>query len=375
MTNSNPPPPGRDPFSDMPEVMLIRPHPGPPRLHFRNRGVDAIWSAALDTLIARHNAPTLSADALQTLGPWLIQASAEADAHLDYRQSKNHTVFNINTGEAPAFTEYFQRLPTPVLRQIHQSTLLALKRKFLAADLLRRFFPHSLSLVRPDDDWAVTLRRFLELVDDQDWFPVDWPSIKSALTEWEKNHTDDWLADFLETIPLPIFAPVEDYYPDDKVRILYGLLANSFVLTQDDLHPYGVNANRISDDQISDRLRRLLPEAVAAVFPHPLNFLPDVERVYRRDTGFVIIDLPGSDSSFAHWQDPAFTWDDDFHTVRNEWKQARPLIDRLTAFHTWGADDAHFEQAVHLLLQIGGYLPLSSPFLRQIAPWGEEVTP
>ncbi len=141
-------------------------------------------------------------------------------------------------------------------------------------------------------------------------------------------------------------------------RIIFGLTSNAYALESGDLAPYGIERPREVDD---DRIYKALINRATIIHetqPWPLSLLPDAARIYRRDTGNLILDFAGAEDSYTvyYYSEGHFTWDQDVPELRQAWEEAKPFSDQLRAFESWlHADEAHLHQTVALLLQLGGY--------------------
>jgi len=364
-----------DPQADRMEVILIRHKSGcRPQLHFKPRGGETLWNAALMKLIGRNNLPPeIPFPALTAIEPHLNEIAGALGVLLDYRRNAlppDKLTFWID-GNGPeddrklnGYAARLRSVPTPALKNIHDR-LLNLVRKQHALTLLALHFPARLAEIRPADTWTTVFSRFIRYVEDADWFPIDRDNLETAYRVWQDEPEEagaDWLAEYLEIIPLPVFVPDEENALEDGVlRVFMGLFENHYVLEQDDLRPWGLSAAEINEDAIYRGVMkaaeggRLLP----ADYGVPLRFLPTVAQMYRRETGLPILDEPANNEELytLRWEtgrQPGFLWAHDVHELRQEWQLARPLVDRWDAFHTWCVAEANFRRAVELAICLGG---------------------
>lgn len=359
-----------DPPEEIGDVVMIRYYPGPPRLHFRPRGGEDIWAAALSNVIAANNLTAIPPEALDELEPHLWLAAEVLDTTISRRENKiplDKVTYrgenSINTVDMTRYAHRFARFPTPILRDM-QTRLSGLIRGKRARDLIERFFPNRLGEIKPGDNWASLLRRFLDYVETESWFPLDQEAIRNAFAAWRerkpagKRGHEEYLANFLYQIPIPRLIPDDALIVTDAVyRTFSGIFNNRFFLRDDDLEPWGLGPTEINEEVVFGSMLRLGDGWLLPVeYGIPLRFLPTVARMYRRQTGFKLLD--DVDASFQRgW---AFTWDQDAARLQREWLGgAATLVLRWDAFHDQTSDQRFYHRAIELALSaasLGGDL-------------------
>lgn len=185
-----------------------------------------------------------------------------------------------------------------------------------ALQLIRRFFPEA---ELPDNDWSGNFRYFLNLIEQEKWFVIDWSTL-DYLYDWWNNvdHDDDeepgipspeyLMADFLYGPPVCFYGFSPDQW-QEVVEYDYPLLYTvaQFVredvdLNVDTLLGYEIYDNDLGELDIDANI------ADAASLPEPLCWLPLLASYVREDTGNPLLD---GYIDLTEWEgDLNFSWDD-----------------------------------------------------------------
>lgn len=344
------------------EVMMIRHAPGPAALHFKPRGAGDIWQATLMNVVGLHNQAPIPPGALDLIEGHLYNAVdvvQEILRHRQYGMDEQKLSYLTETPEDTwllnLYRKRFSRLATPVLKGI-EKRVTELLRKNRAIELMARYFPGRTEEISPRETWATVLARFLLYVESEDWFPMDQRIIHIA----SNVENGEALAEFLYKIPMVQLVPDEtETITDPILRIFAGIFNNRYLLRQDDLRPWGLVPSDINEDAVFSGVRMaagrdwLLPAMYGEM---ALRFLPTVARMYRRETGFRLLDEAEADPRRNRDGSPIayFLWDDAAR-LKQEWAAgAKTMAQRWETFHGWCVDERNFIKAVELALSLAG---------------------
>ena len=199
--------------------------------------------------------------------------------------------------------------------------------------------------------WDSIFVDFLHLVQDADWFHIDWRDEEidpyhHGVLDWlweswmnygDQEEDDDYEADmasYLTGIPVRVYGLSEMDTENSEmagVYILAGLISDNISLSASTLIELGLYD--ALDGLTKQQLRDDLEQGDFGHLPEPLCWIADVARIVTKRTGNLILDSV-YESYFDWWPDQ-FTWDEDIDALRAAWQEAKLIADRYLKFITW----------------------------------------
>lgn len=220
------------------------------------------------------------------------------------------------------------------------------QRKAQALNLLQTHFPHLVGQVKPTSGWVQVLRGFLSLVQDDEWFEIDWASVTS-LEQWAQVDYEDGafldeplasqhLARALKFIPIRYLG----YNPDPEIRhpaldLLLCLLAPGSCWAAPDLL-----IPDWSDEDRSAAWKRLPYQVMS--WSEPLCWLLEAAEYACGRTSNPLLDRrpPTAadvlDEILDEWWD--ISWSQEgIERLRGLWLEAQEILDVVVTFSDWAA--------------------------------------
>lgn len=207
-----------------------------------------------------------------------------------------------------------------------------------AAWLVVTHFPEAAGEIDPQrEDWWETFRYFLSLVEEADWFEIDWLLLDHLWECWVNEAEDDWMHDlaaYLTGIPVRCYgfteSDIENY---DCLCTLAGLITEEVSLAPSTLVAYGLYDNLT--EQAKEELRLRLEAEDFSAYGEPLCWLPEMAAIATHSTGNRILDT--TTEVYDLWPD-RFTWSEDLNLIKEAWQEARPVAEHYKKFIAYFED-------------------------------------
>ncbi|MBN1220819.1 MAG: hypothetical protein JXM69_17995 [Anaerolineae bacterium] len=225
--------------------------------------------------------------------------------------------------------------------------------------LIEQYFPAALA---DDGDlsgkgWWEVLAHLANLVEEADWFTINWPVLNDAWSHWMENPDEergDHLAVFLHYVPVTLygFTDTESLFDCPPMELLHALLAECEI--------HAVSSQLLIDSELYDHLDEWTPqeresawrllqqiEADPGRYAEPVRWLPELARWAGHRTGNVMLD-----QHFDPYREgPWFTWrEPDVEQLKTAWRRAKPVIEVLDRLLAW------YEQDHGRLAQLADFL-------------------
>jgi hypothetical protein len=195
-------------------------------------------------------------------------------------------------------------------------------------------------------NWREVLHYLVCLVEEFDWFAVDWAALNEAYHYWlemyDEDEADGPLASFLHYIPVKLygFTPEDFYDSENRVYELFWLLlkpdvtpAGAEVLIEAEL--YDLLAEWTDQDRAAVWQRLEGIEADPGQYPEPVQALPPVARWVCGRSGNFILDQYFDPDRDGPW----FSWEEDVDRVRDAWQRAKPVLAYGYRLEQWYQND------------------------------------
>jgi hypothetical protein len=190
----------------------------------------------------------------------------------------------------------------PVALTAFQHRLRQYERLDLGLRLIEQHFPAALADYADlaDTGWWTVLAHLVNLVEEADWFQINWPVLNESWSYWmndPEQERGEHLAVFLHYLPVTLygFTDSESLFECPPMELLHALLA--------DCEIHAVSAQLLLDTELYDQLDdwtaqdreatwRLLYqlEADPGRYPEPVRWLPELARWACHRTGNAMLD-------------------------------------------------------------------------------------
>ncbi len=214
--------------------------------------------------------------------------------------------------------------------------------------LVESLFPGRMQNWTGGTGWWEVLHYLVCLVEEFEWFVIEWDALNEAYQYWLETYGDndpaDQLATFLHYIPVKLYGfTTEDFHYPAENRV-YELF---WVLLKPGVTP--TSSEVLIEAELYDMLDEWADQDRAAVwwwldsieadpgqYPEPVQALPPVARWVCARTGNFILD-----QHFDPYHDgPWFTWAEDLPRVRKAWRRAKPVLDYGHRLEQWYQNDS-----------------------------------
>jgi hypothetical protein len=230
-----------------------------------------------------------------------------------------------------------------------------------AIALLRQHFPAQLPRLAGAlrlEEWPVTLTVFLDAVENEAWFEINWTVLGEAHQYMlsEAGDGGDRLALFLTYIPVKMLGfshsdgKIFELPPMELLRVL--LHTDVEVVTTSlrlEAHLDWLEEWRRTDQNRQAawaRLRQI--ETNPTRYAEPVRFLPELARWACGNTGNPLLDQHFDPRRNGPW----FRWDTELPLIRSAWRRAKPVYEAYLRLMEWyGRDPQHL---IHLADYITG---------------------
>ena len=239
------------------------------------------------------------------------------------------------------------------------------ERLYLALKLLRRHFPQTVAEQYPgtlkEHPWYQVLAHFLNEIEQQGWFEIDWQPLNEAWQHWLEAGTEengDHLAVYLHCIPLRMYGfSLDNIHTAPAMELLRILLAREGQVE-------AVSAQLLIDAELYDQLETnwdeshrqqalLLLDQIEAdpgAWPEPVRFLPELVRWACGQTNNILLDRQFRPYHNGPW----LRWDHHLTDLRGTYQRTKPLRRHLDRLNTWVEQDAGRLATLAKFLMSGG---------------------
>jgi hypothetical protein len=218
----------------------------------------------------------------------------------------------------------------------------------LGLNLIHHHFPAALADYADlsGKSWWETLAHLANLVEEAQWFEINWPVLNEAWSYWmsePEEERGDHLAVFLHYLPVVLygFTDTESLFEFPPMELLHALLARCEI--------HAVSAHLLVETALYDNLEtwderdrdsawKVLEQIEVAPgrYPEPVRWLPELARWACHRTGNVMLDQHFDPCHDGPW----FTWrENDLRQIKTAWRRAKPVIDVFQRLMRWYETD------------------------------------